>query len=162
MTLCGVIPCSSLYATCFSRRRSVSSMARRMESVILSAYRMARPSMWRAARPIVWMREPWERRNPSLSASRIATRDTSGRSRPSRSRLIPMRTSYSPLRRSRSRRDTLQRLDLRVHVTATNTHLGVVVREILRHALRECGDEHALVSLPHDLESRPVSCRSDL
>ena len=30
------------------------------------------PLMWRAARPIVWMSERSERRNPSLSASRIA------------------------------------------------------------------------------------------
>ena len=34
---CGVMPFSSLYARCFLRRRSVSSMARRIESVILSA-----------------------------------------------------------------------------------------------------------------------------
>ena len=39
-----------------------------------------------------------DRRKPSLSASRIATSDTSGRSRPSRSRLMPTNTSYSPRR----------------------------------------------------------------
>ena len=56
----------------------------------------------RAARPMVWMRLVWPRRKPSLSASRMATSVTSGRSRPSRSRLIPTRTSKSPRRRSRT------------------------------------------------------------
>ena len=100
----GVMPCSSLWACCTVRRRSVSSRARRMESVITSAYRMARPLRWRAARPMVWMSEPEERRKPSLSASRIATSETSGRSSPSRNRLMPISTSYSPRRRSRSSR----------------------------------------------------------
>ena len=35
------------------RLRLVSSMARRMESVITSAYRITRPFRFRAARPIV-------------------------------------------------------------------------------------------------------------
>ena len=38
-------------------------------------------------------REFEERRKPSLSASKIATSETSGRSKPSRSRLIPIKTS---------------------------------------------------------------------
>ena len=41
------------------------------------------------------------RRKPSLSASRMATSDTSGRSSPSRSRLMPTSTSNLPRRRSR-------------------------------------------------------------
>ena len=59
------------------------------------------PSAFRAARPMVWMREVSDRRKPSLSASRMATRETSGRSRPSRSRLMPTSTSKVPSRRSR-------------------------------------------------------------
>ena len=39
---------------------------------------MTRPSAFRAARPMVWIREVSLRRKPSLSASRMATRDTSG------------------------------------------------------------------------------------
>src|SRR5881392_961132 len=62
---------------------------------------MALPSTCRAARPTVWMSDRSLRRKPSWSASRIATSDTSGRSSPSRSRLIPMRTSNSPSRRPR-------------------------------------------------------------
>ena len=58
-------------------------MARFMESVTRSAYMITVPFTWRAARPVVWMSETAERRNPSLSASRMATSDTSGRSSPS-------------------------------------------------------------------------------
>ena len=92
-----------LYATCFSRRRLVSSIAAAIEAVIESAYMWTSPDTFRAARPMVWIRLFSLRRNPSLSASRIATNDTSGRSRPSRSRLIPTSTSYVPIRSSRSR-----------------------------------------------------------
>jgi hypothetical protein len=45
---------------------------------------MALPRALRAARPMVWISEPSERRKPSLSASRMATSETSGMSRPSR------------------------------------------------------------------------------
>lgn len=43
----------------------------------------------RAARLIVWINERSERSKPSLSASKIATRDTSGIPSPSRNRLMP-------------------------------------------------------------------------
>ena len=59
------------------------------------------PWAFRAARPMVWIRLVSLRRKPSLSASRMATRLTSGMSRPSRSRLMPTSTSNSPSRRSR-------------------------------------------------------------
>jgi hypothetical protein len=68
-------------------------MASFMESVMVSAYRCTSPDTLRAARPMVWIRLRVERRKPSLSASRIATSDTSGRSRPSRNRLMPTSTS---------------------------------------------------------------------
>ncbi len=98
----GTIPCSSLYASWTARRRFVSSSASLIASVCLSAYISTLPLTFRAARPIVWMRLVRPRRNPSLSASRIATSDTSGRSSPSRRRLTPTRTSYSPSRSSRT------------------------------------------------------------
>src|SRR5580692_8213218 len=99
---CGSIPRSVLYATCLARRRSVSSIARCIDGVTLSAYMCTWPETLRAARPIVWISDVPDRKKPSLSASRIDTSDTSGRSRPSRSRLIPTSTSYSPSRSSRS------------------------------------------------------------
>ena len=99
--VCGSMPCSALYACCSWRRRLVSEMARCIESVTVSAYMITWPSTLRAARPIVWISEVSLRRKPSLSASRMATSDTSGRSRPSRSRLMPTSTSNSPRRRSR-------------------------------------------------------------
>jgi hypothetical protein len=110
-TLSGVMPWAALYSCWMARRRFVSPVAAFMDSVVWSAYRIALPSTLRAARPIVCISDPEERRKPSLSASRIATRETSGRSRPSRSRLIPTRTSNSPLRRSRRMR-TLSRVSM--------------------------------------------------
>ena len=97
----GTMPCALLKSSCNFRRRSVSSMAARMEGVMVSAYRITKPSALRAARPMVWIRLVSLRRKPSLSASSMATRLTSGRSRPSRSRLMPTSTSNSPSRRSR-------------------------------------------------------------
>ena len=85
-----------------------------------------------------------DRRKPSLSASRIATRATSGRSRPSRSRFTPMRTSYSPRRRSRRIWTRLEGVDVRVQISRTDAELEEVVGEILGHLLRERGHQHAL------------------
>ena len=67
---------------------------------------LALPAPWlesaeRAARPTVWISELSERRKPSLSASRMATSDTSGMSSPSRSRLMPTITSNLPSLKSR-------------------------------------------------------------
>ena len=101
LIVCGVIPCSSLYCFCILRRRSVSSNAFFIESVILSAYMTTWPSAFLAALPMVWIRDVSERRNPSLSASRIATSSISGISSPSRSRLIPTNTSNTSRRISR-------------------------------------------------------------
>jgi hypothetical protein len=104
-------------------RRSASRGAGRsrrwprfMEAVMLSAYMCTWPDTLRAARPMVWMSERAERRKPSLSASRMLTSDTSGRSRPSRSRLMPTSTSNSPRRSSRSSSTRSQRVDLGVQI----------------------------------------------
>ncbi len=41
-----------------------------------------------------------ERKNPSLSASKISTKDFSGISKPSRNRLVPINTSKTTKRKS--------------------------------------------------------------
>ena len=94
------MPCASLYSCCSLRRREVSLIAACIESVILSAYIITWPSLLRAALPTVWIREVSERKNPSLSASKIATSVISGISSPSRSRLMPTSTSNTSRRRS--------------------------------------------------------------
>ena len=77
-------------------------MAISIEGVISSAYIITCPFAFRAALPIVWIKERSERKKPSLSASSIATSETSGISSPSRKRLIPTRTSTLPKRKSRT------------------------------------------------------------
>ena len=62
--LSGVMPFASLKALCFARRRSVSSSAHSSEPVMRSAYRITRPSMFLAARPMVWMSEVSEPDSP--------------------------------------------------------------------------------------------------
>ena len=61
---------------------------------------ITRPRTLRAALPQVWIRAVSLRKKPSLSASNIATRDTSGMSSPSLRRLMPTRTSNIPSRKS--------------------------------------------------------------
>ena len=82
------------------RLRSVSVIAACIESVMLSAYMITCPSLFLAARPIVCTREVSERKNPSLSASRIATNVISGISNPSLNKLIPTNTSKTPILKS--------------------------------------------------------------
>lgn len=65
-----------------SLRRSVSANALFIEGVTRSAYRIARPASCLVALPIVCSNAVSLRRNPSASASRMQTRDTSGRLRP--------------------------------------------------------------------------------
>ena len=71
-----------------------------IDPVILSAYKTTRPLTFLAARPIVCIKDVSERKNPSLSASKIATKAHSGISNPSRNKLIPTRTLKTPLRKS--------------------------------------------------------------
>ncbi len=72
-----------------------------MLSVILSAYIIAKPLTLRAALPTVCVSERCDLKKPSLSASKIATNETSGKSSPSRSRLTPTNTSKTPNLKSR-------------------------------------------------------------
>ena len=141
------MPCSSLYASWIARRRFVSSMAAAIACVRLSAYITTRPLTWRAARPIVWISAVWPRRKPSLSASRMATSETSGRSRPSRRRLTPTSTSYSPSRSCADDLDALERVDLGVQVARADARLDQVVGQVLGHLLRQRRDQHALAGL---------------
>ena len=67
-----------------------------MDSVHSSAYIITVPEVFLAALPIVCISERSERKNPSLSASNIATRRTSGMSKPSLNKFIPTNTSNSP------------------------------------------------------------------
>src|ERR1039457_6666863 len=91
-------------------------------------------------------------RKPSLSASRTATSETSGRSSPSRSRFTPTRTSKTPRRKSPmiwtrssvSLSLARERLDVAVEVAHAHAELEVVVRQVLGHALRERRDERSL------------------
>ena len=72
-----------------------------MESVTLFAYIKTLPLVFLAARPDVCISEVLDLKKPSLSASNMATKLTSGRSSPSLRRLIPIKMSNSPKRKER-------------------------------------------------------------
>ena len=115
-----------------------------IERVTVSAYMMTRPATFRAARPQVWISERGERRNPSLSASRIATSETSGRSSPSRSRLIPTSTSNSPHAQPADDLHPLDGVDIGMEVVDPHPQFAVVVGQLLGHPLGQGGDQHPL------------------
>ena len=117
----------------------------------------------RAARPMVWISEPFDRRKPSLSASRIATSDTSGRSRPSRSRLMPTSTSNFAEPQVADDLDALDRLDVGVQVAHLDAVFVEVFGQVLGHALGQRRDQHALVprDAQADLRQQVVHLRRD-
>ena len=67
-----------------------------MDRVTLSAYITTKPFTFLAALPAVWVNERSDLKKPSLSASRIATKLTSGRSNPSLNKFTPISTSKTP------------------------------------------------------------------
>jgi hypothetical protein len=103
---------------------------------------ITRPSALRAARPMVWISEVSERRNPSLSASRIATSPHSGMSSPSRSRLMPTSTSKAPEPQVAQDLDALDRVDVGMHVAHADALFVQVFGQVLGHALGQHGAEH--------------------
>ena len=56
--------------------------------------------MFLAALPEVCIRERSDRKKPSLSASKIATNETSGKSNPSLNKFTPINTSNNPFLKS--------------------------------------------------------------
>ena len=67
-----------------------------IDLVILSAYIITKPFTFLAALPEVCINDFSFLKNPSLSASRIITNETSGRSNPSLNKLTPTKTLKSP------------------------------------------------------------------
>ena len=63
---------------------------------------MTFPLRFLAALPTVCTSERSFLKNPSLSASNIATNETSGKSSPSRNKLTPIKTSKTPSRSCRN------------------------------------------------------------
>ena len=104
------------------------------------------PLMCRAARPMVWISERPERRKPSLSASRIATSDTSGMSSPSRSRLMPTSTSNSPEAQVADDLDALDGVDVGVQIADAHAVLVEIVGQVLGHPLGQRRHQHALAA----------------
>ena len=92
----GVTLYFSLCNACFRRLRSTSFKADFIASVSLSANKTASPLLFLAALPIICIKLRDDLANPETSASNIATNETRGKSKPSRSNWAPTTTSSSP------------------------------------------------------------------
>ena len=90
----GIIPFSSLYFYWISFFLFVSSIQVCIDSVIVSAYIIAFPLAFLAALPTTWIKLRELLKNPSLSASKMTIRLTSGISKPSLKRFIPTKSFY--------------------------------------------------------------------
>ncbi len=104
---------------------------------------MTRPWTLRAALPQVWMREVSLRKKPSLSASRMQTRETSGISSPSRSRLIPTRTSKLPAAQVVDDLHALECFDIGMQIFGFDADLSEVFGQIFGEFFGERGDKDA-------------------
>ena len=82
-----------------------------------------------------------------MSASRIATSETSGQVQALPQQVDPDEHVELAQPQVAQDLDALQRVDLRVQVAHADPHLDQVVGEVLGHLLRERGDEDALVAL---------------
>ena len=128
---------------------------------------IARPLTFRAARPTVWISEPAERRKPSLSASRIATSETSGRSRPSRKQIDADQDVELAAPQIAQDLDALQRIDIGVEVAHLHAELLVILRQVLGHPLGQRRHQHALAAcrtradLPEQIVDLPAD-RTDV
>ncbi len=114
---------------------------------------MTWPSEFLAARPMVWMREVSDLRKPSLSASRMATREISGMSRPSRRIQTHVADDLGPL----------EGVDVRVEVFDADARLRQVIGQVLGHFFRQGRDQNFVFvfGLPADLTDEVVDLSLD-
>ena len=102
------------------------------------------PSTLRAARPIVWISEPAERRKPSLSASRIGHQRDLGQVEPLAQQVDADQHVELALAQVAQDPHALERLDVGVQVAHPHAEVVVVLGQVLGHALGERGHQHAL------------------
>ena len=142
--VCGLMPCSTLYACCSSRRRLVSQMARCIESVTLSAYMITWPSTLRAARPMVWMSDV----SRAQEALLVGVEDGHQRHL-GQVEALPQQVDadqHVELAEAEVAEDldALDGVDLGVQVADPHAQLEQVVGEVLGHLLGERGDQDAV------------------
>ena len=93
------------------------------------------PCRLRAARPMVWISERSERRKPSLSASRIATSDTSGHVQAFAQQVDPHQHVERTGARVADDLHSLDGIDVRVQVAHPHVVIAEIIGEVLGHAL---------------------------
>ena len=109
---------------------------------MLSAYSTTMPCSFRAARPMVWMSEVSERRKPSLSASRMATSDTSGNIESLTQQVDADKHIVHAETQITHQLLPLDGLNIVVHVAHLDARGFEVISQILGHFLGERGDQN--------------------
>src|SRR3989338_8377341 len=107
-----------------------------------------------------------DRKKPSLSASKIATSETSGISNPSRNRLMHQHVEF-PHPKLADDLHPFERVDLGMEVLDADAEVPVIIGQVLGHPLGEGRDEDALAPTapPTDFAQEVVdlpSRRSDV
>ncbi len=120
----GSMPCSVLYATCFSRRRLVSSIARIIESVMLSAYMCTSPPTLRAARPMVWISEVPDAQEPLFVGVENRDERDFGKVETLAQKVDTDENVVNPGTQFSQEFDAAQGVDIRVQVAHVDTVLG--------------------------------------
>ena len=112
-----------------------------MEPVFLSAYMMTRPSAFLAARPIVWIRDTSERRNPSLSGIQDGDQFAFGNIETFAQQVYAHQNIEGTEPEVTEDLDPLKRVDVRMHVTNPDALFEQVLGQVFCHAFRQGGDE---------------------
>ena len=96
---------------------------------------------------MVWIRERSERRKPSLSASRIATSDTSGNVQPFAQQVDAHQHVELSQPQIPDDFHSLHGVDVGVQITHLDAVFRKIVGQVLRHALGKRGHQHAFIAL---------------
>ena len=142
----GVIPCSRLYSSWRVRRRVISSSAARIDSVVVSAYMITRPLMFRAARTGSLDEGP--RRAQETLLVRVEDRDQRhlGQIEPLAEQVDADQDIERAAAQIAQNLHPLERVDVGVKIADANAELLVELREVLRHPLRQRRDQDPLAA----------------
>ena len=134
--------------------------ARRIESVIRSAYMITVPLTLRAARPIVWISERSRAQIAFLVGVEDGDQRDLGQVEPFAQQVDADQHVELAAAQVADDLDAFERLDVGVQVAHAHAELPVVVGEILGHLLGERRHQDALVAADADadLSSRSSTC----
>ena len=110
---------------------------------MVSAYRITRPSMLRAARPMVWISDGLRAQEAFLVGIQDRHQRAFGNVQPLAQQVDAHQHVEHAQTQVADDLDALQRVDVGVQVAHLHAVLGEIVGQVLGHALGQRGDQHA-------------------